>query len=59
MQKGYIYKKPIIIQHDRFQNTFLNLEVGKLTVMVIIILWLIQLQIRIKVGTRVFTLRNL
>ena len=54
MQKGYIYKKNIIIQHDRFQNTFLNLEVGKLTVMVIIILWLIQLQIRIKVGTRVF-----
>ena len=49
VQTGYIYKKPIIIQHDRSQNTFLNLKV-----MVIIILWLIQLQIRIKVETRVF-----
>ena len=55
-KKGIFTKNPIIIQHDRFQNTFLNLKVGKLTVMVIIILWLIQLQIRIKVGTSVFSI---
>ena len=38
-----IYKNKLIIQHDRFQNMFLSLEVSKLAVMVIIILWLIQL----------------